>query len=76
MQTLSFNMIFAVLDVRFGFCHHVETVKIFFYILAQYAVLEMGDESMGEANFDLPPKPLSQFRCHVKHITTSPPLES
>jgi len=55
MQTLSFNMIFAVLDVRFGFCHHVETVKIFFYILAQYAVLEMGDESMGEANFDPPP---------------------
>jgi len=26
----------------------------FFYILAQYAVLEMGDESMGEANFDPP----------------------
>ena len=28
-------------------------------------------KSMGEANFDLPPKPLRQFRCHVKHITMS-----
>ena len=29
---------------------------------------------MGEAHFrtPTPPKPLNQFRCHVKHITTSP----
>jgi len=29
---------------------------------------------MGEAHFRTPTrlKPLSQFRCHVKHITTSP----
>ena len=29
---------------------------------------------MGEANFCTPtsPKPLNQFRCHVKYITTSP----
>ena len=29
---------------------------------------------MGEANFrtPTPPKPLNQFRCHVKYITTSP----
>ena len=29
---------------------------------------------MGEAQFrtPTPPKPLNQFRCHVKYITTSP----
>ena len=29
---------------------------------------------MGEAHFrtPTPPKPLNQFRCHVKYITTSP----
>ena len=31
-------------------------------------------KSMGEAHFrtPTPPKPLNQFRCHVKYITTSP----
>ena len=29
-------------------------------------------KSMGEAHFRTPPKPLNQFRCHVKYITTSP----
>jgi len=31
-------------------------------------------KSMGEANFrtTTPPKPLNQFRCHVKYITTFP----
>jgi len=31
-------------------------------------------KSMGEAHFrtSTPPKPLNQFRCHVKYITTSP----
>ena len=31
-------------------------------------------KSMGEAHFrtPTPPKPLDQFRCHVKYITTSP----
>jgi len=30
-------------------------------------------KSMGEANFrtPTPPKPLNQFRCHVKYITAS-----
>jgi len=30
--------------------------------------------SIGEANFrtPTPPKPLNQFQCHVKYITTSP----
>ena len=29
---------------------------------------------MGEAHFctPTPPKPLNEFRCHVKYITTSP----
>jgi len=44
----------------------------FFYILSQYAVLE-ANVQVGEANFEPPaPKPLNQFRCHVKYITTSP----
>jgi len=31
-------------------------------------------KSMGEAHFctPTPPKPLNEFRCHVKYITTSP----
>ena len=31
-------------------------------------------KSMGEVDFrtPAPPKPLNQFRCHVKYITTSP----
>ena len=31
-------------------------------------------KSMGEAHFrtPTPPKPLNQFQCHVKYITTSP----
>ena len=43
--------------------------------VAQYAVLEARMlKSMGDAHFrtPTPSKPLNQFRCHVKYITTSP----
>jgi len=39
MQTLSFKIIFAILNVWFGFYHRFKLLS-FLYILAQYAVLE------------------------------------
>jgi len=47
----------------------------FFYILAQHAVLEANVQVNGRGQFRTPfapPKPLNQFRCHAKYITTSP----
>ena len=38
--------------------------------VAQYAVLEANGR--GQFSHPTPPKPLNQFRCHVKYITTSP----
>jgi len=42
--------------------------------IAQYAVLEANAKVNGRGPFShpTPPKPLNQFRCHVKYITTSP----
>jgi len=42
--------------------------------VAQYAVLEAMQKSMGEAKFRTlaPPTPLDQFLYHFKYITTSP----
>ena len=69
-------MIFAVLDVWFGFYHHNYTITVkFFYILAQYAVLEANAKwfnGRGPISHPTTPKPLNQFRCHIKYITTSP----
>jgi len=42
--------------------------------VAQYAVLESDAKvnRRGPFSHPTPPKPLNQFRCHVKYITTSP----
>ena len=42
--------------------------------VAQYAVLEANARVNGRGSFShpTPPKPLNQFRCHVKYITVSP----
>ena len=45
--------------------------------VAQYVVLEANAEVNGRGPFShpTPPKPLNQFRCHVKYITTSPGVD-
>ena len=42
--------------------------------VAQYTVLEANAEVNGRGPFSHPhpPKPLNQFQCYVKYITTSP----
>ena len=48
-------------------------LSCFFYIFAQYAVLEANVQVSGRGQFRPPPKKtLRQFRCHVKLTTTSP----
>ena len=50
---------------------HTSSVAV---CLSVHTVWLLSCQSMGEAHFrtPTPPKPLNQFRCHVKYITRSP----
>ena len=70
MHLLIFNFIWCVLLVK----RHSEILSSRVCAVAQYAVLEASAKVNGRGPFShpTPPKPLNQFRCHVKYITTSP----
>jgi len=54
--------------------HLSATITLYKCAVAQYAVLEANAKVNGRGPFShpTPSKPLNQFRCHVKYITTSP----